>query len=96
MYTNEMGKPLQVRDLPEDVLEVLKRRAAREGDSLSRYVLKLLSWHASHVDLSEFADWPPITDRPIGREDIAEAIRVGRDERTRQIDEVVSRKRRGR
>jgi plasmid stability protein len=96
MYTDEMGRPLQVRDVPDDVLDVLKRRAAREGASLSSYALKLLSWHASHADLSEFADWPAITERPIGRDDIVDAIRQGREERTRQIDEAVSPKRGGR
>jgi hypothetical protein len=65
-------------------------------DSLAGYALKLLSWHASHVDLSEFVDWPPITDKPISPGDIVEAIHVGREDRTRQIDEAVSPKRRGR
>jgi hypothetical protein len=96
MYTEGMGKPLQIRDVPDEVLEVLKRRAAREGDSLSSYALKLLTWHAWHADLSEFVDWPPITDKPIGREDIVAAIRVGREERTQKVDEAVSLKRRGR
>jgi hypothetical protein len=91
MYADGMGKTLQVRDVPDEVLEVLQRRAAREGDSLSRYALKLLTWHASHVDLSEVVDWPPFTDKPISHEDIIEAIRVGREERTQQIDEAVSR-----
>jgi hypothetical protein len=96
MYTDHVGKPLQIRDVPDEVLEILRRRAARDGDSLSGYALKLLTWHASHVDLSEFVDWPPITEKPISREDIGDAIRVGREERTRQVDEAVSRKRRGR
>jgi hypothetical protein len=96
MYTDGVGKPLQIREVPDEVLEVLKRRAARDGDSLSGYALKLLTWHASHVDLSEFVDWPPITDKPISREDIVEAIRVGREERTRQVDEAIPRRLRGR
>jgi len=93
MYTERVGTPLQIRDVPDEVLEVLKRRAAREGESLSSYALKLLTWHASHVDLAEFVDWPAITDTPISREDIVEAIREGREERMRQIDQAVSRKR---
>ena len=95
MYTDDMGKPLQIRDVPDEILEVLKRRAAREGESLSSYALKLLAWHASHIDLAEFVDWPAITDKPISREDIVEAIQAGRDERDRQIEEVLSQRRRG-
>ena len=96
MYAAPMGTPLQIRDVPDEVLEVLKRRAAKEGESLSSYVLGLLTWHASHVTMKEFVDWPPITDKPISREDILEAIHFGRDERDRQIDEVQSRRRGGR
>jgi antitoxin FitA len=96
MYTGGVGKPLQIRDVPDEVLEVLKRRAAREGASLSSYALGLLTWHASHADMAEFVDWPAITDRPISRESILRAIHEGREEEERRLDRVISRRRRGR
>jgi len=69
---------LQLRDVPEDVHRELKVRAARSGQSLSEYVLGVLSRHASTPTLDEIAT------RVAGRAAFEPARPVGdliRDER---------------
>jgi plasmid stability protein len=48
-----MPKPLQIRSVPDDVIDVLKRRAAREGLSLSAYALRVLTYDACTPTLRE-------------------------------------------
>lgn len=44
---------LQVRGVPERVLDKLRDRAAREGVSLSAYVRDLLTYDAERMSLAE-------------------------------------------
>lgn len=58
MHAQRMQYPagmvnLQVRNVPPEVHEVLKRRAAAAGQSLQEYVLALLTEHASHKTVAE-------------------------------------------
>jgi antitoxin FitA len=48
-----MGAILQVRDVPETVLDRLRERAARQGVSLSAYVRELLANDAEQPSLAE-------------------------------------------
>jgi len=45
---------LQVRDVPDDVHETLRRRSVREGVSLSEYVLRLLMRESAHPTMTEW------------------------------------------
>jgi plasmid stability protein len=47
---------VQVKDVPDDVHAVLRRRAAAAGQSLQEYLLGLLSEEASRPTLDEVLD----------------------------------------
>ncbi|MGH8931287.1 MAG: FitA-like ribbon-helix-helix domain-containing protein [Egibacteraceae bacterium] len=51
-----MGKPLQIRDVPDETLDVLRERAKREGLSLSAYALRLLRHEAERPTMQEVLD----------------------------------------
>jgi antitoxin FitA len=76
-----MGQVL-VRDLPDEVIERLKAKAAAEGRSLEGY-LRLVLEHASGLDRDEFlalADAVAETTRNRAQTDAAELIRTSRDQ----------------
>jgi antitoxin FitA len=77
---------IQIRNVPEDVHRTLKARAARQGMSLSEFLL---------AEVTELADRPTLaelTERVRSRSRVhlsptpAELIRKGREERERQVD----------
>ena len=78
-----MGKPLQIRDVPDEILDVLRGRAEREGMSLSAYALRLLRREAERPTMKE------VLDRAASRgggvrltgEEIVEIIHADREER---------------
>jgi hypothetical protein len=78
---------VQVRDVPENVLALLKRDAARSGQSLQSYLRDLLTSHAGVISNSEIFD--RIGKRLDGlqafEDDAAEIIRQGREERDRAL-----------
>ncbi len=45
---------LQVRNVPDDVHETLRRRSVREGVSLSEYVLRLLMRESANPTMTEW------------------------------------------
>ena len=45
---------LQVRNVPEEVHETLRRRSVREGISLSEYVLRVLSRESANPTMTEW------------------------------------------
>jgi SMC interacting uncharacterized protein involved in chromosome segregation len=78
---------VQIRHVPEDVHRRLKEQAANAGMSLSDYLLQevsLLSTQLSWDELFEEID----RDRPALEEDVdtVEEIRLGREERDRELD----------
>ncbi|HKF17901.1 MAG TPA: antitoxin [Candidatus Dormibacteraeota bacterium] len=81
-----MGKPLQIRDVPDDVLSALKERAKREGTSLASYALRVLALHVSRPTLAEVMARPRRGHGRIGRDDILRAIEEGRAERMPALD----------
>ncbi|HEV8649285.1 MAG TPA: antitoxin [Actinomycetes bacterium] len=53
-----MGKPLQIRDVPDDVLAALKAKAEREGLSLAAYALRVLARDAELPTIADVLAWP--------------------------------------
>jgi len=76
-----MPKMLQVRNVPDRLHRELKRRAARQGKTLSRYVLEELELIAEELPLDDWLDEvrrrPPVELRT----STAEAIRRQREGR---------------
>ena len=78
---------IQIRHVPEDVHRRLKEQAANAGMSLSDYLLRevsLLSTQLSWDELFKEID----RDGPALEEDVdaVEEIRLGREERDRELD----------
>lgn len=70
---------LQVRDVPEAILEKLRGRAAQQGVSLSAYVRDLLARDAQQPTLAE--SMARVAERPsldIDDSDIVRALDEGR------------------
>ena len=81
-YPGYMGRTIQVRDVPEDVHDLLRVRAARAGLSLSEYLRKEVSGLARRPTAEEFLA------RSTAREEVAvdteqsvAAVHAGRDTR---------------
>jgi len=72
-----MGKPLQIRDVPDDVLDALRRKAEREGVSLAAYALRVLSREAALPTVAEVLSWPQERVDLSGQE-LADLIRAER------------------
>jgi len=76
-----MSKVIQIRDVPDDVHQTLKKRAAEQGRSLSELAREQLTEYARQPTMDEFfarIDELPRVD--VG-ESGADAIRAGREER---------------
>jgi antitoxin FitA len=72
---------LQVRDVPEDVRQTLKLRAARAGQSLSEYVLAELSRLAHQPTLDELTArvrYRGMVEPPTRAADLLRGERAGR------------------
>ena len=77
-----MGKTIQVRDVPDDVHEVLRVRAARAGLSLSEYLHREVSLLARRPTLDEFLTRIAArSDVTVSAEEIVAALHAERDAR---------------
>jgi antitoxin FitA len=76
---------IQVKDVPEDLHEALRRRAIQEGMTLADYVLDLIR---RDLGLPSRREWLErlATREPVEGGDIAVEIRAARAERDAQID----------
>jgi hypothetical protein len=78
---------VQVRDVPEDVVALLKQRAGETGQSLQSYLLTLLTAEAGVVRNDAILD--AVSRRKTGwragPDDAAELIRQGRRERDEHL-----------
>ncbi len=76
-----MAKNIQIRNVPDDVHEVYKRRAAAAGMSLQEYLLSDLTERAGRLTMAEAL--ARIADHARGSRvataDIVEAIREDRE-----------------
>ena len=77
---------IQIRNVPEDVHRTLKARAAKQGMSLSEYLLAEVTELARLPTLEEHA--ARVRSRPMVRMAVpsAELIREAREERERELD----------
>jgi len=87
-----MAKPLQIREVPEDLLRVLRVRAAEEGMPLSGYVLRVLQEHAAQPTVRDVINRPRTGWTRATRQDVLTAVREGRQE---QEDKLARTGRRG-
>jgi antitoxin FitA len=84
-YRVSMGH-IQIRNVPEDVHRTLKARAAKNGMSLSAYLLAELTELAESPSLEEAVE--RVLSRPMSRSNVsgAEAVRAARAERDLELD----------
>lgn len=83
-------KRMNLRDVPEDVYEVLTRRAQLRRQSLNAYVVERLSDEARRPSMADYvlAYDPPVTSGGVPT-DAVEALREARDEREAYWDRFV-------
>lgn len=78
---------LTIRDVPENQVNVIKRRAEREGQSMESYLRKFIERETACMTPAEWAEElrknPPVKS-PVTHEDVMEAIDQGRQERDRR------------
>jgi antitoxin FitA len=81
---------IQVKDVPEELHEALRRRAVQEGMTLADYVLDLIR---RDLGLPSRREWLErlATREPVEGGDIAAEIRAARAERDAQIDAALAR-----
>jgi plasmid stability protein len=73
---------LTIRDVPDDVLDSLKTRAARAGKSLQAYALEALTREAATPSLSEMMDrLERETRTEVSTGDILQALEDSRERR---------------
>jgi hypothetical protein len=74
-----MGKPLQIRDVPEPVLHTLRERAEERHMSLASYALEVLTRHAQSKTMSEVLAGPRLRKgSALKNDDILELLASGR------------------
>lgn len=84
-----------IRNVPEHVQSVLKRRAKEAGMSVQNYVAKLLEEHTERMTMKEWLDM--VAQRPeIPGVDAAQVVREIREERERHWDELLDERERER
>jgi antitoxin FitA len=84
---------IQVKDVPEELHEALRRRAVQEGMTMADYVLDLIRRDLGLPSRREW--WERLATREpvdIDHEDVVEAIHAARAERDAQIDAALSRR----
>ena len=77
---------IQMKNVPDDLHDELRRRARRSGMSVRDYVIALIARDQRRPTLDEWleevaGDVPVITS-----ESPADAVRAGREERARELD----------
>ncbi len=73
-----MTRPLQIREVPDEILEALKAKAGKEHLSLAAYALRVLERDAAMPTVAEVLARPPRRS-PITQEQIVAAIRADRE-----------------
>jgi hypothetical protein len=77
-YNAWMGRPLQIREVPDDVLEALKAKAGKEHLSLAAYALRVLERDAAMASVAEVLARSSRRSA-ITQQQIVAAIRAERD-----------------
>lgn len=77
-----------IRNVPEQVQGVLKRRAREAGMSVQNYVVKLLEEHTERLTMREWLEM--VATRPKWPDfDAAQVVREAREERERHWDDYL-------
>lgn len=76
-----MSKPLQIRNVPDDVLDALRRKAQEAGLSLTAYARRVLEREAKRPALAEVLNRPGGLAPGVTAKQLAELIREDRDTR---------------
>ncbi len=82
---------LQIRGVPQDLIEKLRTRAEKQGTTMSQYAIDLLTQAVSRAELEEWlvrVRRHPIPVRP--GISAAQAVREAREERAEHLANVVS------
>jgi hypothetical protein len=75
-----MAKNVQIRNVPDDAVATIKRRAAEAGMSMSEYLRREVIAHAEQPTFAEvFARVPPAGGGGLTVEEIVEGIREDRE-----------------
>lgn len=77
---------VQIRNVPDDVHRTLKARAAREGQSLSEYLLRELEAIAEKPTMEELIERMRALERLSSDVSAVEVVRAGREERERELE----------
>lgn len=84
-YRLRMGA-IQVKNVPEDLHEALRRRAAREGMDLQSYLLRIIRIELSLPSETEWLEQLRTQPTVPGLPAAAEMLRAGRKDRERRPD----------
>ena len=76
-----MARRVQIRNMPDDVHRTLKARAAREGKSLSDYLLQHLTELAARPSMEEWRARLAAREPMNLREETVKSLREDRDAR---------------
>ena len=78
-YDPSMARPLQIRNVPEPVLESLRERADQAHMSLSAYALEVLTQHVATKSMDQVLAGPRLRHgRPLVNREILDLISSGR------------------
>jgi hypothetical protein len=83
---------IQVKDVPEELHEALRRRAIQEGMTLADYVLDLIRRDLGLPSRREWLERLATREPVRGDFDVAEELRAARAERDAQIDAALARR----
>lgn len=78
---------IQVKNVPEDLHEALRRRAAREGMDLQSYLLRMIRIELSLPSESEWLEELRTQPTVQGLPPAADMLRANREGRERQLDD---------
>jgi antitoxin FitA len=77
---------IQMKNVPDDLHDELRRRASRAGMTVRDYVIALIARDQSRPTLEEWLE-EIASDPPVDMgESPAEAVRAGREERERELE----------
>ena len=76
---------IQIRNVPDDVHRTLKARAAKEGMSLSEYLLRDIADRARHPTIAEISERISRREPVRGEFSAADVIREEREARDRHV-----------
>ncbi|WP_397545421.1 FitA-like ribbon-helix-helix domain-containing protein [Saccharopolyspora gloriosae] len=71
---------ITVRNVPDEIKELLSRAAERSGQSMQNYLLVVLEREAKFARNAEIAEMEPVGGGPLSMDEIVDAVRAARGE----------------